>query len=161
MFPGVTTMTTPHQSQRGTSLPELLVTVALIGIATLITAIALTRVSPPLDRATEMTLAHFQQVRSLALANTQAYRITPTDSRTLTVESATTCGAATWTALPDLTIEIPPEVSFASTAWQACFTSKGIASGVVTFPLSEDLGSGHYRSESLQLLLGGSVRRLP
>ena len=150
-----------QRTQQGVSLPELLVTLALIGIAALVVTMALTRVSPPLDRATEMTLAHFQQVRSLALANTQAYRVSAADAQTLQVESATTCAAATWTAEPELQLRLPREVALASTAWQACFTSKGLSDGVVSFQLAEDLGGGEYGTQNIQLLLGGSVRRLP
>ena len=133
----------------------------MIGVVTMIVAISLTRVSPPLDRATEMSLAHFAQVRSIALANTEAYRIRVVGTRTLAVDSATTCGAATWTAEPELTVELPREVRFATTSWQACFNSKGLSDGVVKFELVEGLNGGYSKSQGLELLLGGSVRRVP
>ena len=148
-------------SERGASLPELLGVIALMGVAVLIPALAFDRVSPPLDRAEATCAAALQQVRAAAMAETRAYRISPSGVGGADVAWANTCGASTWTDVPKLAIDLPDEVRFTNGTWAVCFDSRGLASTNATFTLSELQHGTTPKTRTFNVLLGGSATVAP
>ena len=155
------TRPTLERTQAGATLPELLVTLALVGLVVLIPAMEFRRVSPPLERATENSLAFYQQVRSSALATTRAHRISTTDNRTLKVETAWTCASGSWTVDSELELSLPSSVYFASTGWQHCINSRGLADATGSYKLIDPSDHSGVNYREVELLLGGGTRIKP
>lgn len=145
----------------GTTLVETLVTLALVAIVVTVAVVRFDRVSPPLERGSQLTKSFLGQARSRAMATTRAYRVSPADDTTLIAEYASSCASGTWTEDDTISLELPAPVVFTSTAWQACFDNRGLAGSALSFTLSETLDSGVTRTRDMQLLLGGAVKVVP
>jgi prepilin-type N-terminal cleavage/methylation domain-containing protein len=146
----------PRRAASGVTLPELLVALVILGITLGIGALYLRPAAAPLKSGAEMVEAIFKQARTKAMATTTVHRVRPIDERSLVVEYAAACSSEAWTLDPRMDLALPAEVELATTEWSACFTSRGITTEnfVVTLEHGE-------ADQSLELLLGGSVRWLP
>ena len=80
----------------------------------------------------------------------------PIDATRLGASYATTCSATTWTDDPDFELELPEGVELSSTAWNLCFSSRGLASNNLTISLQHD----QFGTSDIEVLLGGTSRVL-
>ena len=72
------------------------------------------------------------------------------------MEYALSCSAGSWTADPQLGLELPDDVTMTHTSWSICFGSRGIAAANQMLTLSHpDAGV-----QQLEVLMGGAVRWL-
>lgn len=141
----------------GATLTELLVVVALMGIAAMITALNLRPAEAPLQTATRLTEGFILQARSSAIATTSAYRVVPDGPAALALEHAGACDDTVWTEEPDSRLGLPRDVTLADTAWSVCFTRRGLSASNVTVTLVHpDSGTSQ-----LEVLLGGTTRVIP
>ncbi|MGC8968388.1 MAG: prepilin-type N-terminal cleavage/methylation domain-containing protein [Thermus sp.] len=149
---------------QGLTLVELLVTLAVLGIALAIAALNLRPFYDPLSDATSRTEGYMKQVRAKAMATTSAYRISLSGNR-LEAAYANTCRSPSFTPDTSLQMELPQGVSATLTPSGAalCFTSRGLLillnggnyAGEPILTLRDTKG----RTKALRLLLGGGVMR--
>lgn len=144
----------PRNKEAGLTLLELLVVVAIIGMSVSVAAFNLEPLESPLQSATTLTESFARQARLNAIATTSAYRIIPFSSSRLAAQTASSCAATTWTTDPDMRLDLPTGVTFESTDWSACFSSRGISSTNVTATLQHDT----YGSADVEVLVGGTTR---
>ena len=148
------TIRVPAKHDAGMTLVELIVVLTLAGI---LLSIGASYMKPTASRgilAGRLVEGAFKQARAKAMVTTGAQRVRPTTDSALEVESAASCAAGSWTAEPDLRIELPDGVRFADTEWSVCFNSRGIASDALTIRLSDAL----FGERDLEVLLGGVTR---
>ncbi|WP_421684943.1 prepilin-type N-terminal cleavage/methylation domain-containing protein [Thermus thermophilus] len=149
---------------QGVTLLELLVTLAVLGIALTIAALNLRSLYDPLSDAVSRTEGYLKQVRAKAMATTSAYRVSVNGNR-LEAAYAGTCRSPSFTPDPALQMELPQGVSAALTPGGAalCFTSRGLLmllnGGSYTGEPILTLRDTPGRSKALKLLLGGGVVR--
>jgi len=142
------------RKQSGASLIEILVVLAIVGIAATIMALNLRAAEAPLQTAARLTEGFILQARSTAIATTSAYRIVPDGSQRLVMEYAADCDDATWITEDHTVLELPRDVNLTSTAWSVCFTRRGLAAANVFVTLTHpDLGT-----RRIEVLLGGGTR---
>ena len=145
-----------RSGQQGTTLIEVAVVLALVGVGIGVTAFYVAPPPPPLQLGLERTEGALRQARLQAIASRSAHRVRPVNAGELTTESAPRCGAATWSAEPDLDVAMPSGVSV-DTGWSVCFGPRGIADANVTVTLDD----GVLPSRQVEVLLGGTTRVAP
>lgn len=145
------------RARDGFSLVELLVVMALAGIALGAAALYLRPMEAPVQTAGEELQGLLRQARARAMATTSAYRVSPATSERLITEFAANCAETSWTTDSGLALTLPRGVTMTDTSWTACFNSRGLADSnlVITLTHSE------YGSQQVELLLGGAARGLP
>ena len=140
----------------GFTMIELLVILAVLGIAIASASLFLKPAAAPLQSATVLTEGYLRQIRARAMSTTSAYRLAPIDETRLGAAYAETCGATTWTDDPDYELELPEEVELSATTWSLCFNSRGLASSNLTITLQQD----QFGTRDIEVLLGGTSRVL-
>jgi Tfp pilus assembly protein FimT len=133
---------------------ELLVVVAILGIAAMVMAVNLRPAEAPVRTAARLVEGFILQARSTAIATTSAYRVIPDGATRLVVEYAGDCGDSTWTAEPDTVLELPSGVTMTDTAWSVCFTRRGLSTSNVTVTLDHP----ERGTSQVEVLLGGGTR---
>ena len=133
---------------------ELLVVVAILGIAAMIMALNLRPAEAPVQTAARLVEGFILQARSMAIATTSAYRVTPDGADRLVVEYAGDCSDSTWTPEPDTVLELPDGVTMADTGWSVCFSRRGISTANVTVTLNHP----ERGTSRVEVLLGGGTR---
>jgi hypothetical protein len=141
---------------RGSSLGELLVVLAIIGLSVGIAAMNLRPMETPLQTGAALLEAVFHQARLQAIATTSAFRVIPAGSSQLRAEYADSCMDTTWSPEPSLRVEFPDGVSQSPTTWSVCFSSRGISTNNVVVTLSHP----QYGQRRIEVLLGGTTRVL-
>ncbi len=142
------------KKQSGSSLIEILVVLAIFGIAAGILALNLRPAEAPLQTASRLAEGFILQARSSAIATTSAYRIVPDGPGRLIAEYASDCDDATWTTEEHTVLDLPTDVTLTDTAWSVCFTRRGMAAANVYVTLSHPrLGT-----RQVEVLLGGGTR---
>ena len=136
------------------SLPELMVGLAIMGLALGAAGLFLRPAAAPLQTGTVLVEGYFRQARMKAIAHTSAYRVRAITTDRLRLEFANTCSAVTWTASDALDLELPQDVALTSTTWSVCFTSRGISQNNVVVTLTH----AEYGSRQVEVLLGGTTR---
>lgn len=143
-------------AQRGFTMTELVVVVAIMGLSLAIGSLYLEPMETPLQSGAIRMEAFFRQARLSAMATTSAYRVAPSDSSNLAVEYAATCSASTWTTEGDMELELPKGVTVSDTSWSVCFSSRGISLNNITVTLQHS----KYGTRQVEVLLGGTTRIL-
>ena len=139
------------------TMPELLVVIVILGVLAAASAIYLRPLAGGLGNAVDLTQGFLGYARASAIATTSAYRVAPLDNHTLVAETAMNCSSGVWTEDRRMRLELPRRVTFESTAWSVCFSSRGMASGGTTIELQHpDTGA-----RQLQVLVGGTTRIVP
>jgi prepilin-type N-terminal cleavage/methylation domain-containing protein len=141
----------------GMSLIELLVVLAVAGIALGASTLYLRPMEAPLQTGAANLEGFLRQARGRALATTSAYRVTPSDSRNVEAEFASNCGASTWTSDPGVTLVLPRQVAMTDTGWSVCFNSRGLADSNLVISLTHPSAG----SRQIEVLRGGAARVLP
>jgi prepilin-type N-terminal cleavage/methylation domain-containing protein len=141
----------------GFSLVEVLAVVAILALTVGTAALYLQPTPAPVDSGAVLLEQFFGLARARAVATTSAYRLTPASSSRITAEVADNCSASTWTADPQVELELPQSVTMTSTAWAVCFTSRGAADSSVVVTLTHP-GFGN---EQVEVVMGGSARIVP
>lgn len=143
---------------RAFTLTEALVVLGITGIILTVGAINLRGLNNPLQDGASQLEGFFKQTRSKAMATTSAYQVRTESAGRLVAEYAANCNAATWTADPRLTLELPAGVKVSGTnspvTWPVCFTSRGLANKNLIVTLSD----AKNRTRQLEVMLGGGVR---
>lgn len=141
-------------SEKGYSVLELIAVLAIAGIVSAISFSNLRELSNPLDTGTAQVMSFLRHVRTRAVATTSAYKVTPLGNNQLRAQYAATCDSALFTNESKTTLELPTGVTFPSTLWSVCFSSRGLADGNTILTLIDSDG----RSRSVEVYLGGAVR---
>ena len=135
------------------TLVELLVVLALMGIAVAATALYFAPFEAPVESSATQLASFFRMSRARAMATTTAYRVVPDGTDGVRTLTAPTCSATTWTPDAERTLSFADDVTLANTSWMVCFNSRGVSSNNVTVTLQ----SPDYGSEQVEVLLGGSA----
>lgn len=148
---------------KGLTLVEVLVTIAVLGIALSIAALNLRPFYDPLSDGLTRTEGLLKQVRAKAMATTSAYKLSLSGNE-WTAARAGTCRSTSFSADPSLNLKLPEGVtaSISPSGASLCFTSRGLlvilggsGSGEPVITLRDNKG----RTKSLKVLLGGGVLR--
>lgn len=140
--------------QRGYSLLELMVVLALVAITSGIAIANLRELQDPVKTGASQLSGFIKQVRSRAMSATQAYLIMPASSDRVMALRANTCSALEWQSDSKLVLDLPSGVSLNAQDWDICFSSRGFPDDNIRIAIS-DLDS---RQREVEVLLGGSVR---
>lgn len=142
--------------QSGASLVEVLVVLAIVGLALSATAMNLEPMESPLQSGCSTVQAFLREARVKAIASTSAYRVSPQGSRTLTAEYAPACSETSWTPDASMALELPDGVSMTPTTWAVCFGARGLSTDNVVITLSH----AAHGTERVEILVGGMTRVL-
>lgn len=149
-----------HGNLRGLSLVELLVTLAVIGIALSIAALNLRPLGNDLQNATTEVASNLKQLRAKAMSTTSAYRLVYRSPTTLEAQWAKSCSATTWTTEARLNVELREDIRFTTPAQSTtpgtslvCFNSRGQSTQSLSLTLKDEKS----RSRQVQVFLGGGV----
>ena len=128
--------------KQGFSLVELLVVLSIMAIGLSIAALNLRPLSAPLKSATNGVAGTFRQARTKAMSTTSAYRVSPSSTTRLIVETAKRCNSAAseWVAAPQFSFDLEENIVLSDTEWQLCFTSRGT------------VGTGSAAGQSVQII---------
>jgi hypothetical protein len=139
---------------RGTTLIELIVVVALLGLSITAVAFYLAPLETPLKSGTVLLEGYFRQVRRQAMATTSAYRAIPQGTNRLIAQRASSCLDTSWTDDPLVRLTLPDGVGMTDSSWTVCFSSRGISESNVIVTLSHpDFGQ-----KQVEVLIGGTTR---
>jgi prepilin-type N-terminal cleavage/methylation domain-containing protein len=147
----------PVVKQDGTSLVEVLVVLALLGLIVAGAVVRFEAAATPVRAGALEVAGFFRQARARALATTSAYRVFADSDRLLAAEWAASCTAPSWTSDPALALELTEGVRLGATAWTVCFSSRGTSADNVTVSVTHP----EYGSRQIEVMLGGSTRILP
>jgi prepilin-type N-terminal cleavage/methylation domain-containing protein len=115
-------------SHNGVSLLELIVTMAVLAIAFTIAALNLRPLGDDLGNAVSEMSGTLKQAKIKAMATTSAYRVRPTSTTEVVVERARDCaGAGGWVTQTSMAQTLRENVTFTTTTWQVCFSSRGFS----------------------------------
>ncbi|ULH17279.1 hypothetical protein MF271_18145 (plasmid) [Deinococcus sp. KNUC1210] len=132
----------------------MLVVLAIVGILMAMGILSLQRLSNPASNAARQISTTLMQVRTSAVSNTLAYRVSVV-SNALVIESALHCNDTTgWTTQRNTT-ELPTGLTLTPSSTPfACFSSRGLAptSGNVLLRDSKN------RTFRIQVFAGGAIR---
>ena len=145
--------TRSRTSERGISLIEVLVVVAVMGIGIAAAAPFLLPFEAPVESSANELAAFLRQSRARAMATTSSYRVYPQGRTRILTSYAPTCSPGPRTVDPNMTLELPDDVELASSAWFVCFNARGVSSQNITITLDGD----DYGSEQVEVLLGGAA----
>lgn len=145
-----------YVNERGTSLMELLVVLALLGLSVSAVAFNLSPLETPLHSGTVLLESYFRQVRRQAMATTAAYRAVPVGQNRLITQRASSCLDTTWTDEPLVQLELPDGVNMTDSKWRVCFSSRGISASNVTVTLIH----ADFGQKKVEVLIGGTTRIL-
>ena len=140
----------------GFTMIEALVILTVLGIVVASASLFLKPAAAPLQSATVLTEGYLRQIRARAMSTTSAYRMTPIDETRVGASYAAVCSATTWIEDPDFELELPEGVEWSSTAWNLCFSSRGLASNNLTISLQH----AQFGTRDIEVLLGGTSRVL-
>lgn len=143
------------------SFIEILVVLAIIGIASGIAALNLRPLGNYIDNAASEMAGTLKQVRARAMSTTSAYRISRASDTQLIVEFAdgSRCDSSDWQEESRLNHEFREgvrikEVRGGDDDVIVCFNPRGLASRTPTVILSD----ANERERSVSVYLGGAVR---
>ena len=146
----------PANREAGLTLLEVLVVVAILGLALGIASVNLRPLGTPLQAGTALLEGYFRQARVRAIASTSACRAVPEGLTRVVTQCATSCSDTGWTTESTLQLTLPEHVAFETANWSVCFSSRGIATQNVTIALEHGNGSA-----KVEVLLGGTTRVVP
>lgn len=149
-----------RRCNRGFSLVEMLIILAVLGIVGAIAFINLRAFENPVQDGANQLAGLLKQGRAKAMATTSAYQVEPvsTGSNRIVARTAVSCNAASgaWALDDSLTTELPAKVkvTVSKGTWPACFDPRGFASANQEFTITGEKG----KTMTVELLLGGAVR---
>jgi prepilin-type N-terminal cleavage/methylation domain-containing protein len=139
------------------TLLEIILVVAILGIALAIGAVRLNALGDPLGGAASKVEGTFKQVRAKAMSTTSAYRVSRVSATVLRAEYAVSCSDTSgWTVDPkfDATLENGVQMTAPTANGEiVCFDSRGIADANPTVALTDAKGG----TASVEVFLGGAV----
>lgn len=143
-----------RRQETGFSLLELMVALSLTGILCGVSISQLRNMNNDLAISTNQVSAMIKLARSRAIATTSPYVVRPLGAFSMAGYQAESCDDVAPVLDTKIQMSLPTGVSFASTDWQICFTSRGIASEDVSFNILKEGGP----SKEIEVMLGGAVR---
>ncbi len=153
------------KENKGLSLIELLVTMAVIGAVVGISALNLKPLNNDAQNAAGQVVGFLKLARAKAMSTTSAYRISYDANRQpvlLYAERAKRCSDSTWTPDPKLQTELPAGVALTIDFRHfnfrpVCFDSRGFTAAYIRVRLQDDRA----RTREVEVLVGGTARVLP
>ena len=142
------------RQQAGIGLVEMLVVLAITGIALGAAAMYLQPAEVPLETGANLLEGSFRQARLRAIATTSAFRVQPASSGVLATQSSTSCTGTTWTTETGLNVALPSGVTITDTTWAVCFSSRGVSTDNTTVTLQHP----KYGTIDVEVLIGGTTR---
>jgi prepilin-type N-terminal cleavage/methylation domain-containing protein len=150
-----------HKRQRGFTIIELIVTLAVVAVALTIAALNLRPLGNDLQNATSEVASGFRQLRTKAISTTSAYRFVYISPTKLAAQWSKSCSATSgWTSDSKLNIELRNSVKFTqlpedilANSPLVCYTPKGLATNNVTVKLRDEKGT----IRSVEVFLGGGI----
>ena len=148
-------MTRVVQNERGFTLIELVVTVSLMSLLSVMAIYQLHALENELDDSTTHVMALVKKTRGKALATTYAYTLRPTSASTITGSYGDNCSDTAPVVDPKLTYELPSTVTLMDTSWSICFSARGLADNQVDIELTDGAVQ-----RTIQVALGGGLKLL-
>ena len=143
-------------NDRGTSLLELLVVLALLGLSVTAISFNLAPLETPLQSGSVLLEGYLRQVRRQAMATTSAYRAVPIGPDRLIAQRGPSCLGTTWTDDPRVQVELPDDVEMTDSTWRVCFSSRGISASNVIVTLTH----AEFGQKQVEVMIGGTTRIL-
>ena len=149
-------MDTARQRQSGFTMIEMIVVVAILGIALAGASLYFRPMEGRLQTGVAMTEGQFRQARVRAMATTSAFRVRADGPERVVAESGDSCSTTTWTAEPELDVDLPDDVTLTDTSWSFCFGARGVST------VNATIGLKHPRlgTTRIEVLRGGTTRIL-
>lgn len=144
----------PLKSQKGYTIVELLVVMAMMMSLMSIGVYNLRSLERPLKTGAAQLGGFFKQARAKAIATTSAYRVYALSTSQAAVTYGVNCDNASTNFDTDLSYTLPNELEFTSTAWEVCFSARGIADDNITVTMEDKEGD----TSNVEVFLGGAVR---
>jgi len=138
----------------GFTLIEVLVTLSLAFILSMIAIMNLKELDNPLTNGSAQLASFFKQVRSRAVSSTLAYTIYPSTSDRIETRFAERCSDGTTTDDDTLVLDLPTGASLTDTDWTLCYSARGLPDGTLEVEVYD--GEGQYKT--VEVFLGGAVR---
>lgn len=142
------------RNERGFTIFELIVVMALSGIMAGIAIMNLNALSNPSENAAASLLGLFKQARARAISSTSAYFIVPTSSTQIVTQSGVNCADPAPVTDTTLSLNLPAGASLGATNWVVCFTSRGLSDSNTQVVVNDI----HSQSRTIEVFLGGSVQ---
>ncbi|MBX7138199.1 MAG: prepilin-type N-terminal cleavage/methylation domain-containing protein [Oligoflexia bacterium] len=139
--------------QAGYSLMEMLVVLALISIIAATALSDLKVLENPLSSASANITHYLRLVRSRAISQTKAIKVTPSGYRRLSASSAESCTSEVFTPVTDLTLDLDDDIALRTNDWHVCFSQRGLADAHVIFEFYSSTGD-----RTVQIALGGGIK---
>lgn len=154
------------RQRHGMTLIEILIVLAILGIAAGIMALNLRPLGGELDGATRNLSGLVRQGRTKAMATTSSYSLvipeTTAGEQRFVFERGSNCqftAPGVWTEDPKLSFTLPANVRLSAidgvgeADWPLCFNSRGISRTAPMLTLVDDRGG----TRTLQIFAGGMV----
>lgn len=144
------------RSELGYTLIQMLTTLGLLSILSLIAVSNVKSLRNPLANAS-FEISHFLRlVRSRAISQTLAITVTATSPTHITTASAASCydEETTTDQVSNLQLDLPNGAQLSNTEWSVCFSQRGMANEHVIFDLESEGG----RTRTIEVALGGGVK---
>ncbi|MFN8391685.1 MAG: type II secretion system protein [Bdellovibrionota bacterium] len=141
---------------RGTTLVEMLVVFAIVGILSSSAISNLAQIKNPLKDGISQALGFVKEVRAKALSTTSAYTVRPSTTGRLVTTTGKTCSDAA-PATAGLSLDLPSGAALTDITWSICFNSRGLTEGASSFSIQNADGE----TETIEIFLGGAARIQP
>lgn len=138
----------------GFTLTEMLVAISLMSILMAIGVYNMRNLNRPLTTTSAEVSALFKQARAKAIGTTSAYFVTAANDEQIVTSQGTNCADGTPTLDAALSLDLPLGVRMTNTAWQVCFSAKGISDSNVVV----ELKSPENELSEVEVFLGGAIR---
>jgi prepilin-type N-terminal cleavage/methylation domain-containing protein len=142
------------ERQSGFTMIEVIVVVAILGMALAGASLYFKPMEGRLQTGVALAEGQLRQARVRAMATTSAFRVRADSSTRIVAESAASCAATTWAAVPELNVDLPGDVTLTDTSWSFCFGARGVSTVNATIALRHPrLGTTR-----IEVLRGGTTR---
>ena len=143
-----------RNSQSGYTALELITTLGLAAVLSVIAVNTLKTLHDPVKGASSGLKGYVKQVRARAISTTSAYEVKPVSNNQIQSSFGSTCDSIT-TVDSHLTLTLPTGASFAATDWSFCFNSRGFPDMNTQITLTGSSGN-----RTVEVFLGGAVKEL-
>jgi Tfp pilus assembly protein FimT len=140
---------------KGYTINELLVTMMLVSISSMIALSNLKQLEDPVNSSTAELISFFKLVRAKAISTTSAYTVTAQSNSKIITTVANVCSSNDQVTDNKVVLNLPLGASLTDTAWVVCFNSRGLPDANIQIGISGESGL-----RTIEVYLGGGVQEV-